>query len=159
MSVGTFDECTKALQTYGIPTYTLPFDKNGKANNDGTKRVWETRRRLERMKSAPLKIVVPGPYDVMLGRGKIAQFHIGNVRFRKVVEKHKDQYEKLSTFDKTIMAMMIVNSVKESTGRFLKDIGDGWVEADDTEARKKVARLFRTFRMSTKVVLANYPQK
>mmetsp|Transcript_3602 Transcript_3602/g.8225 ORF Transcript_3602/g.8225 Transcript_3602/m.8225 type:complete len:437 (+) Transcript_3602:64-1374(+) len=146
---GSFDDCVNGLMTYGIPTYALPFDTNGKASNEDHKIFWEKRRQHERRTSSGLKFVAfPGPNDVLVGRGKLCQDHIGNIRYRSLVEKYKSRYDGSSNFDKTAIAFMIITIVKESTGRFLKEDSDGWIEVDDNKARAKVSHLFRTLRYS-----------
>jgi len=110
------------------------------------KTFWEKRRQLERKYSGLGKVVSPGPFDVLLGRGRLCQEHVGNVRYRQLVLKHKEQYDNASTVHKTSISLMIVNLVKDSSGRFLKDNGDGWVEVEDKRSRDKVSHSFRTLR-------------
>ena len=139
--------------TYGIPTYALPFNEHGKASNEDHKIYWEKRRQHERRTTSGSKFVAfPGPNDVLVGRGKLCQDHIGNVRYRSLVDKYKDRYDRSSNFDKTAIAFMIIKIVKESTGRFLKEDSEGWIEVDDNKARAKVSHLFRTrrYRQSAK---------
>lgn len=50
---------------------------------------------------------------------------------------------------------MIIKMVKEATGRFLKDDGDGWVEVDDNKVRAKVSHSFRTLRYGSNSKLRN----
>lgn len=146
---GSFEDCMDGLKTYGIPTYALPFDKHGKASNEDHKTFWEKRRQHERRSSRGSKFVAfPGPNDVLVGRGKLCQDHIGNIRYRSLVDKYKDRYDRSSNFDKTAIAFMIIKIVKESTGRFLKEDTEGWSEVDDNKARAKVSHLFRTLRYS-----------
>lgn len=146
---GSYKDCVDGLQSYGIPTYAFPFDDDGTANNRDHKKYWENRRQYERRTTSNPKFVAfPGPNDVLVGRGKLCQDHIGNVRYRSLVEKYKDTYDKASSFDKTAIAYMIIKIVKESTGRFLKEDREGWTEVDDNKARAKVSHLFRTLRYS-----------
>jgi len=143
---GSFSECINELKTFGIPIYALPFDEGGKVMTQDHKTFWEKRRQLERKYSGVGKVVSPGPFDVLLGRGRLCQEHVGNVRYRQLVLKHKEQYDNASTVDKTSISLMIVNLVKDSSGRFLKDNGDGWVEVEDKRSRDKVSHSFRTLR-------------
>jgi hypothetical protein len=143
---GTFDTCVHGMKSFGIPTYALPFDENGNPTSEEHKLYWEKRRQHERRSRGQGKTVFPGPFDVLVGRGRLCQDHIGNVRYRILVEKYKEEYDEASNFDKTAMAFMIITMVKEATGRFLKDGGDGWVEVDDNKVRAKVSHSFRTLR-------------
>ncbi|CAJ1944447.1 unnamed protein product [Cylindrotheca closterium] len=146
---GPFQDCVDGLMTYGIPTYALPFDEDGKASNEDHKIYWEKRRQHERRTTRGAKFIAfPGPNDVLVGRGKLCQNHIGSVRYRSLVEKYKDRYDRSSNFDKTAIAFMIIKIVKESTGRFLKEDSEGWIEVDDNKARAKTSHLFRTLRYS-----------
>lgn len=87
--------------------------------------------------------IVPGPCDVLVGRGKLYNEHLGNVRYRKLVADNKERYDNASTFEKTALSMIMVKIVKEASGRFLKYDGEGWHEIEDSQARTKVANCFR----------------
>ena len=47
---------------------------------------------------------MPGPNDVLLGRGSGISNHIGNIKFRRLVEKHKPRYTAASRVDKVSLA-------------------------------------------------------
>ena len=136
----------KSLLAFGIPTYALPFDEQ--RNLDLKQFVSKLQKRKE-MESKSLnqeatRLIVPGPFDVLIGKSYMCREHIGNIRYRSLVANHQTQYKNLSSFDKTAMALMIVGMVKESSGRFLKGDSGSWVEVDDKVARKKVSHCFRT---------------
>jgi hypothetical protein len=91
----------------------------------------------------------PGPFDVLLGRGKGNQQHEGNQRFQTIVNEHRYRYKTFQTRDqKTNTTREIVNSIKtegNQTGHFLKfdkSMG-GWREVIDEVARVKVAQALR----------------
>jgi hypothetical protein len=93
--------------------------------------------------------VDPQMKDVLFGRGKPIQDRPGNVRFREILELHRQQYDQGEKSGKTVIAADIVRIVKGEGGRFLKqnDHGlPGWVEVDDASARMKVSHAFRTRR-------------
>jgi hypothetical protein len=146
---GTFDTCVLGLKSFGIPTYALPFDEDGSPTSEEHKLYWEKQRQHERRSHGQGKTVFPGPFDVLVGRGRLCQDHVGNVRYRILVEKYKEKYDEASNFDKTAIAFMIIKMVKETTGRFVKDGGDGWVEVDDNKVRAKVTHSFRTLRYTS----------
>jgi hypothetical protein len=99
------------------------------------------------------RITVPGPYDVLLGRGRNLQNHPGNKRFRSLIDRHLDRYEVADKQDKTILAYTIIRIVQEMDGRFLKDVdGAGYVEVDNAVAQTKVAHCFRSQRSAMKKV-------
>jgi hypothetical protein len=87
------------------------------------------------------------PVDVLFGRGKIVT-HPGNARFRQLIDYYMEKYEISSKLEKTCIAEIVVQMVKETSGRFLKrgvNAGD-WVEVDHATARNKVAHAFRNRR-------------
>jgi hypothetical protein len=90
----------------------------------------------------------PLPNDILLGRGKPIHQRPGNVRFRDMIDAHKDKYEKDEKGAKVVATASIVDLVKEEGGRFLKESEDGrwWVEVDEATARAKVNNAFRTQR-------------
>jgi hypothetical protein len=91
----------------------------------------------------PYVIRDPLPSDILLGRGKPIQERPGNVRFREMIDTHKDKYEQQGARGKA--SAYIVRLVKEEGGRFLKELdrGGGWIEVDDAAARTKVSHAFR----------------
>jgi hypothetical protein len=99
--------------------------------------------------------IEPTEYDVLLGRGKSSQNHTGNIHFRQLVESKRDEYEKASIMEKTIIADRIVNSVHNVAGRFLKHNGDLWEEVEFEIARDKVAHAFRDRRRKHKRLQQN----
>jgi hypothetical protein len=116
---------------------------------------WEKRSKLERMRSSiveggtdikVLRICIPGTSDILLGKGRKFQEHIGNIRFRYLIEEHRNRYEKAKKTQKTALADGIVSLVHKRSGRFLKDDGAGWVEVNELTAREKVSSCFRSFR-------------
>ena len=61
-------------------------------------------------------VVVPGTFDVLLGRQTYARSHLGNVRFHHIVEEHMDQYEQAtSKFEKTMIASITLDTIKNGT--------------------------------------------
>jgi hypothetical protein len=99
-----------------------------------------------------LIIVVPNRLDVLLGRGKPIQEHIGNLRYHALLCNKQSAYEAARKFDKMEIAKQIVDEVHSYSGRFLKQEGAGWTIVDDTVARGKVSHAFRTRRAAGKVV-------
>ena len=92
-------------------------------------------------------VCVPSRNDVLFGRGKRYQNHIGNQRFRKLIDDCLSTYDKASKEQKTKIAQEIVGIVHQARGRFLKDDGAGWVQVTDLHMlRSKVAHAFRGLR-------------
>ena len=96
-------------------------------------------------------VIVPATQDILLGRGKSLQNHVGNVRFRHVIEIHADQYEKADKFAKTLLAEKVVGILQKSGARFLKKDKVGWIQVTDPSLiREKVSHGFRNRRLGKK---------
>ena len=89
--------------------------------------------------------LLPNPHDILLGKGKIQQQHPGNLALMDIVSQKYGEYKGASRFEKTCIAMDIVDAVKKRRGRFLKrtESNDDWVEVDDPVARDTVSHRFR----------------
>jgi hypothetical protein len=106
----------------------------------------ESSEKLWESPAKPYVIRDPLQNDILLGRGKPIQERLGNVRFREMLDKHIDKYDRVEKGAKYYTAY-IVHLVKEGGGRFLMELEDGgWVEVDEATAREKVSRAFRTRR-------------
>jgi hypothetical protein len=141
--VGSHADCLYKLQTFfGIPADTVPVEKTGKLCVDLHKRFLEKRRHEEQDQakadvtksknnvSADKKgaqISVPASCDVLLGRGKGYFNHIGNVRYRSIIEEHKEEYDRATEEGRQEIAEGIVSKVHDYGGRFLKDGGGVWI--------------------------------
>ena len=70
--------------------------------------------------------------DVICGRGGASNKHKGNIFFRELVTKHKENYLASSKAEKKHIAKFIVDTIRRNGGRFLKldhpmeltDVGD-----------------------------------
>lgn len=85
--------------------------------------------------------------DILLGRGRRLQEHRGNVRFRRVINRCRNQYLTSDRCEKRGLAEHIVRLMKEKS-RFLKRITriDGkemWIEVSDQVATEKVSHALR----------------
>ena len=99
--------------------------------------------------NAPVQkvIQVPGPSDVIVGRGKLANRHAGNRQYNNLINQYFDQYNGSTRFEKTVITGIIVKTIQDTwDGKFLRLCDKGWIEIDDTESRAKVAHTFRNFR-------------
>ena len=91
---------------------------------------------------------LPGDRDVLLGRGKAIYSHKGNVWMRHLVAEYYDHFDDARYGEKFQITVMLVNTIKQKGGRFLKLRKDGWwEETDDKLAEDKVSHAFRTARM------------
>eukprot|EP00542_Grammatophora_oceanica_P013870 CAMPEP_0194029760 /NCGR_PEP_ID=MMETSP0009_2-20130614/3415_1 /TAXON_ID=210454 /ORGANISM="Grammatophora oceanica, Strain CCMP 410" /LENGTH=555 /DNA_ID=CAMNT_0038669527 /DNA_START=495 /DNA_END=2159 /DNA_ORIENTATION=+ len=93
----------------------------------------------------------PGMNDVMCGRGGGTNNHIGNIRFRQLVNEHKLRYLAAPKVDKPKVAMEVVQIWRrlEPPGRFLTktDASQGddslWHDVGDKKAREKASQCLR----------------
>jgi len=100
---------------------------------------------------------VPGPFDVICGRGAKVKLHPGNVLFRKKIQESLKAY---ADADSKIHKSLVVSAVVEfflghGTGRFVKQSGDMWYSVSDSLAREKTGQAFRdqlsdSYRSATK---------
>lgn len=124
------------VDSTGFPT-TVPSSPNStlecrRSNSDNGKNL--------------TRVLTPGNNDVLLGRGLLSQLHVGNIRFRRLIDQFQNSYDAASKNEKTRMASEVVKLVKFRNGRFLKAEGSTWVEVEDSISRSKVANCFRTSR-------------
>jgi hypothetical protein len=136
-------ECKYSLQTFGIPVSLIPIVPNGEPTNEHHVERMEKRRRHEREAHPVERVGVPGSFDVLVGRGKTFQEHRGNKQFRNLIDAYCVKYCDGSKSDKTALTEKIVDLFKQTSGRFLKHDGAGWVEVSDDVARLKVSHCFR----------------
>lgn len=88
----------------------------------------------------------PLPNDVICGRGGKANTHPGNVSFREEAKKLRSWYESSSKSEKFTISSFLVDIVRERGGRFLKrnpDHAGRWIEADNSDVRKKASQSLR----------------
>jgi hypothetical protein len=92
----------------------------------------------------------PGPFDVICGRGRPYQEHLGNKRLHEIASVHKPKYLISKRRYKKGIAEMIVTSIKNDEtqpGRFLKRNDDEndevWEDVSDEVAREKVSHVLR----------------
>lgn len=93
----------------------------------------------------------PGMNDVMCGRGGGTNNHIGNIRFRQLVNEHKLRYLAATKVEKPKVAMEVVQMWRalNPPGRFLTKTdpsqGDDslWHDVGDKKAREKASQCLR----------------
>ena len=149
------------LQTFGIPTWASPMQPDGTWLSAWHREWLETHRiREEREDALSVSLanpvsrvgsettddndsVVVGRFDVTLGKSTKAREHTGSRRASHLCEMFYDQYQRANKYQKTEIAERIVQMIRESGGRFIREENDEWVEVDDMVARAKIAHFFR----------------
>eukprot|EP00980_Cylindrotheca_fusiformis_P031205 scaffold25978_cov122-Cylindrotheca_fusiformis.AAC.3 len=84
--------------------------------------------------------------DVICGRDKLSHTHVGNKRFRQIIEMNRVSYQNAtSRNEKTRITCQVIDAIRSSNGRFLKlDERTGeWSDAGDICAREKVSHALR----------------
>lgn len=84
--------------------------------------------------------------DVLFGRGGLTNHHIGNLRYRDIIELHRRDYIHASKTEKPNVARRIVKAIRTgpNSGRFLrKDEHGKWQVVDDREATWKASQALR----------------
>ena len=105
----------------------------------------------------------PGINDVLCGRGGGTNNHIGNRRFRMLVNEHKPRYFAAGKLDKPKVAreVMIMWRKQEPAGRFLiKDPETKlWNDVGDQKAREKASQCLRERRTPCDVLPFRIPDQ
>ncbi|KAL3904854.1 MAG: hypothetical protein SGILL_009908 [Bacillariaceae sp.] len=132
-----------------LSSLSATLDQSASATASNTKK--PSKKKATKLKhsafSSVAGVCVPSRNDVLFGRGKRYQNHVGNQRFRKLIDDCLPTYDNASKEQKTKIAQEIVGIVHQARGRFLKDDGAGWVQVTDLHMlRQKVAHAFRGLR-------------
>ena len=89
--------------------------------------------------------------DVLCGRGAGTNKHIGNIKFRQLVQANQLNYINAKVVDKVFIAGSIVDAVHKMNGRFLKKVtgtsplrtDNEWMEISKQQAREKTSQALR----------------
>jgi hypothetical protein len=155
--LGTWQEIRYTLMTFGLPVDAFPITHDEDDFSLDNHIIWLSRR--EKMeacldntsdKEERRISTVPGPLDVVMGRGYEVQIHPGNLRYLNIIAERQKDYKESLIHEKTAIAKGIVRLIKESGGRFLQHDGHGWKLADDKKVRTKVSSAFRDNRRKSK---------
>jgi hypothetical protein len=154
---GTDLECQYRLMTFGIPHKAMPVAITEELDKSSHSLWYERRRGDESHQQQGMNIdvnhtvlVVLGPCDVLLGRGKIIQNHEGNLRFRRLIQSQMTRYQHSPKCDKTEIAKQVVLAINNTGGRFLKQTDEGWTEVAMEIAREK--------KLAIRSVIAGVPE-
>ena len=81
--------------------------------------------------------------DVLMGRGGVTNSHDGNKIYRAKVSKRQREYLAAPKLKKAEIAMIVVDEIHESGGRFLLEKQGKWVEISREQARAKTSQALR----------------
>lgn len=96
-------------------------------------------------------IIHPSKKDILMGRGKHARFHPGNIRLRVILERFLEEYDASQNVSKgkKEVAGNVLKELEESGARILEPVEGGvWKVADSKKAMAKLQHDFRTLRSS-----------
>ena len=151
---GSIKEWLMSLQSYGIHPDQVPLRDDGSIERSDYQQLLQNQRVKERLLDPALTrrhIKSSGPFDVVFGKGSRYQDHEGNVRLRRMISDCRKTYDKMKRGEKSVLIRDIVDTVKQSSGLFLKEDGEeGWIVVDDEAATTKVGAVFRTMRSQEK---------
>jgi len=84
-------------------------------------------------------------HDVLCGRGGATNVHPGNMFFRSLISKFRDQYLRSRKIDKPHISRSVVGEIRSRKGRFLKknEKTGAWIEIGDDLAREKTSQALR----------------
>jgi hypothetical protein len=159
---GTHLECTYALKSFGLPTSLLPFTDESELKIDNHKK-WIKRRIVKEHVLARGEIFscieLPHGNDILLGKGKPFQNHLGNQRLQDLAHAYLDEYNQAnSKGGKTDVALKILQELVHPSGggpfggHLLKHWEDewksGWWEerTDKVELIEKICNTIRGVR-------------
>ena len=153
MFSGTHQECMYSLMTYGISHNLFPVSAEGEIKRKNHLDLLQMRGIIEDYAKSGTEISMiefPRNTDVLLGKGKPIQEHLGNMRLHLLVDQQLPRYDSCSKKEKTELATEIIQMVKASAGRVLTQESGVWTEVSDDIARQKVSNLFRNRRKMAK---------
>jgi len=142
-----------SLMSYGINANKLPMNREWRLNVRNhsnflqSRRIWE--KEAEAGSTDPW-IEIPTNRDVLLGRGKPIQSHLGNVRLNVMVDERVEEYvacgKDLTT--KRRIVSDIIKGVQASSGRFLSRSTGVWKPITYEATVEKVSHLFRNRKLA-----------
>lgn len=83
--------------------------------------------------------------DILLGRGKGASRHPGNIRMRRIADKYRAGYQAVGRGEKALLVKKVYDELKRGGTKFLKpsEKEDGLEEVSDQAALEKVGHSLR----------------
>lgn len=153
---GSDVEVQYELQGFGIPLRSLPV------NSEGTFRTKEHINWIKTCQAQEVsrisigggrsRIVIPSHVDILFGKGKTLQSHVGNLRFANLLEEQMDRYMGAKRTEKVAIAKEVISRLTEGGGRFLRQDKDGvWEPVDERTAVDKVGHGFRNRKPTTPI--------
>ena len=158
---GSAQECIYSLMTYGIAREIIPID----ANNNLSTTFFDSWLAMKEEKENGIRasrnsasnnissetncaIVVPGQYDVLMGRGKAIEASPGNNHLRYLISVYFEKYDQAARCEKNVVCLWLLEMIEKKGGRFLKKDGQrGWARIPEQKAIDKISHDFRNYRI------------
>ena len=170
---GSALECSANLSAFGIPPKILPLSDDGQVHCIDHASFLSQLEKMEseqdvdshdisrypslydvvadenERRSELLKEVIPGPKDIILGRGKRGSRYLGNTKLRDAIGERYAVYEEGPSESRKVLARMIYLQIIHSGARFLtySEQDQGWSELDEDTAIGKILHGFRNHRI------------
>lgn len=146
---GPQEECILSLARYGILPSCLPLRRKDDTAILGDHLAWcskfEELALSGKFDGPGLSSIEPTQHDVLFGSDKN---HLGNAKFRSLIDHLQDQYEEADRDGKVKMSLIVVFSMKGTGSRFLNfdTRSMDWKEMTDAVARTRVTKIIRNRR-------------
>lgn len=149
------------LQTFGVRLETFPVDTEGNVR-------LETRKWCDKYLGIATSAADPQPShgdndapitvtnglwetDVLFGRGRLVQYHPGNIRYRDFLDQHREEYDGYQRNQRRKACIDYTQELLANGTRFLKqNETEMWVVCDFEEVVDKIAQFYRTRRRRIK---------
>eukprot|EP00934_Nitzschia_sp_Nitz4_P002590 Nitzschia sp. Nitz4//scaffold29_size155292//59278//61341//NITZ4_002653-RA/size155292-processed-gene-0.13-mRNA-1//1//CDS//3329546433//2580//frame0 len=137
---GSMMESIYHLMTFGMPAEILPFSPSGEPQTEANDDFCRRMKKASEVEDDIMRIVVPGRFDVLWGKGALLQSHFGDMRYEELLDEHLTRFASASELERINISNAIVLEIQAGGGRFLQKDEIGWVEVDDAMARYGVSQ-------------------
>jgi hypothetical protein len=88
----------------------------------------------------------PRSQDVLCGRGRPIREHKGNIRYNKMIQDMRQEYEDAPNGRKLEVVKKLIDTIRADHGRFLHKKGENWLELEPEKVIVKTSQAFRDLR-------------
>lgn len=133
---------------------SMPLDPIPSQGNSDSRRMTDENRgrpvssSSTSISSQPDGFVIPGPMDILMGRGRHPKSRPGSMRLHELVLEHRQEYDVATKHEKMQISQIILQSLKDQGCRFLNYTQErGYEICDDNVSRRKISHGFRNLRI------------
>ncbi|CAJ1943655.1 unnamed protein product [Cylindrotheca closterium] len=153
---GSNTELQHILSAFGIPIDSRPLNMDGSLRRESLN-LWlyrhmaanesESLPALHSYASSTLSITTGiREKDILFGRGRLVQFHPGNVLYRNFLETHAEEHDSAPRKLRRKVAIGLTSQLIGSGLRFMQLVENRWSERNFEESVVKVSQFYRTLR-------------